>query len=84
MGPGAEVSIDDLHRADNFKNNDVKLGDVITYANYGDARINNGDDSGTVVGKYSTNRILFLARTSAGRMRLPGAMTTAGSRCGLS
>jgi long-chain fatty acid transport protein len=38
----------------------VKLGAVLTYADYGDAEINNGGDWGTVVGKYSTNRILFL------------------------
>jgi long-chain fatty acid transport protein len=41
-------------------NNGVKLGGVITYADYGDARIDNGDDFGAVVGEYSTNRILFL------------------------
>jgi long-chain fatty acid transport protein len=41
-------------------NNGVKLGGVFTYADYGDARINNGGDWGTVVGKYSTNRILFI------------------------
>ena len=40
--------------------NGVKLGGVITYADYGDARIDNGDDFGAVVGEYSTNRILFL------------------------
>jgi len=41
-------------------NNGVKLGGVLTYADYGDAEINNGGDWGTVVGKYSTNSILFL------------------------
>jgi long-chain fatty acid transport protein len=41
-------------------NNGVKLGGVITYADYGEARIDNGGDWGTVVGKYSTNRIWFL------------------------
>jgi long-chain fatty acid transport protein len=41
-------------------NNGMKLGGVITYADYGDAEINNGGDWGTVVGKYSTNSILFL------------------------
>ena len=41
-------------------NNGVKLGGVITYADYGDARIDNGGNFGTVVGEYSTNRILFL------------------------
>ena len=40
-GPGAEVSIDDRRRADNSKNSGAKFGDVITYADYGDARINN-------------------------------------------
>jgi long-chain fatty acid transport protein len=40
--------------------NGVKLGGVLTYADYGDAEINNGGDWGTVVGKYSTNSILFL------------------------
>ena len=41
-------------------NNGVKLGGVITYADYGNAPISNGGDWGTVVGKYSTNRIWFL------------------------
>lgn len=41
-------------------NNGVKLGGVLTYADYGDGRINNGGDWGTVVGKFSTNRIWFL------------------------
>jgi len=36
------------------------LGAALTYADYGDARIDNGGDWGQVVGKYSTNRILFL------------------------
>ncbi|MFW2404500.1 MAG: OmpP1/FadL family transporter [Gammaproteobacteria bacterium] len=38
----------------------VKLGAVLTYADYGDAEINNGGSWGNVVGNYSTNRILFL------------------------
>lgn len=38
----------------------VRLGLVLTYADYGDGEINNGGDWGTVVGKYSTNRIWFL------------------------
>lgn len=37
------------------------LGGAITYADYGDARINNGGDWGQVVGKFSTNRILFVS-----------------------
>ena len=41
-------------------NNGAKVGGVITYADYGDARINNGGDWGQVIGKHSTNRILFL------------------------
>jgi len=38
----------------------VKLGAVLTYADYGDAEINNGGNWGTVVGNYSTNQVLFL------------------------
>ena len=39
----------------------VKLGAVLTYADYGDAEINNGAPNwGQAVGKYSTNSILFL------------------------
>ena len=37
------------------------LGGAITYADYGDARINNGGDWGQVVGKFSTNQILFVS-----------------------
>jgi long-chain fatty acid transport protein len=40
--------------------NGVSIGGVLTYADYGDARINNGGSWGTVVGSYTTNRILFV------------------------
>ena len=40
--------------------NGVKLGGVLTYADYGKARINNGGTWGNVVGEYTTNRIIFL------------------------
>jgi len=40
--------------------NGVKLGGVLTYADYGKAKINNGGPWGNVVGEYSTNRIIFL------------------------
>jgi long-chain fatty acid transport protein len=36
------------------------LGGVLTYADYGDADINNGGDWGQVVGDYSSNEILFM------------------------
>jgi len=36
------------------------LGAVFTYADYGDARVDNGGNWGQVVGEYSTNYILFL------------------------
>jgi len=36
------------------------LGGVLTYADYGDAKINNGGDWGQVVGDYSSNEILFM------------------------
>jgi long-chain fatty acid transport protein len=41
-------------------NNGVSIGGVLTYADYGDARINNSESWGTVVGSYTTNEILFL------------------------
>ena len=40
--------------------NGVSVGGVLTYADYGDARINNTASWGTVVGSYTTNRILFV------------------------
>jgi len=36
-----------------------RLGGVLTFADYGDAAINNGGDWGQVVGDYKTNRLLF-------------------------
>jgi long-chain fatty acid transport protein len=36
------------------------LGGVLTFADYGDARIDNGADWGQVVGEYDKNRILFM------------------------
>jgi long-chain fatty acid transport protein len=36
------------------------LGGVLTFADYGDARIDNGGDWGQVVGEYDKNRILFM------------------------
>jgi long-chain fatty acid transport protein len=36
------------------------LGGVLTFADYGDARIDNGGSWGQVVGEYDTNRILFM------------------------
>jgi long-chain fatty acid transport protein len=36
------------------------LGGVLTFADYGDARIDNGGNWGQVVGEYDTNRILFM------------------------
>jgi len=36
------------------------LGGVLTFADYGDARIDNGGSWGQVVGEYDKNRILFL------------------------
>jgi long-chain fatty acid transport protein len=35
------------------------LNGSLTYADYGDARIDNSHGGGTVVGEYSTNRIIF-------------------------
>ncbi len=35
------------------------LGGVLTFADYGDARIDNGGDWGQVVGEYDSNKILF-------------------------
>jgi long-subunit fatty acid transport protein len=59
----ADMPIDEQWRfslGTNYElNNGVKLGGVLTYADYGEARISNGGDWGTVNGKYSTNRILF-------------------------
>jgi long-chain fatty acid transport protein len=40
--------------------NGVSVGGVLTYADYGDARINNTASWGTVAGSYTTNRILFV------------------------
>ena len=40
--------------------NGMSLGGVLTYADYGDAEIDNGGEWGNVVGEYSTNRIIFL------------------------
>jgi long-chain fatty acid transport protein len=41
--------------------NGMTLGGVLTYADYGKAKINNGSELwGNVVGEYSTNRIIFL------------------------
>jgi long-chain fatty acid transport protein len=38
----------------------VSIGGALTYADYGDNEINNGSPNwGTVVGEYSTNRIIF-------------------------
>ncbi len=38
----------------------VSIGGALTYADYGDAEINNGSPKwGTVSGEYSTNRIIF-------------------------
>lgn len=37
----------------------MTIGGAVTYAEYGDARIDNGAAWGTVVGEYSTNRIIF-------------------------
>jgi long-chain fatty acid transport protein len=37
------------------------LGGAITYADYGDARIDNGGNWGQVVGKYSTNSVVFVS-----------------------
>ncbi len=37
------------------------IGGALTYADYGDARIENSNGGGTVVGEYSTNSIVFLA-----------------------
>ena len=36
------------------------LGGVLTFADYGDATINNGGSWGQVVGDYDTNRLLFM------------------------
>jgi len=36
------------------------LGGVLTYADYGDARIDNGGPWGQVVGEYDKNQILFM------------------------
>ncbi len=36
------------------------LGGVLTFADYGDARIDNGGAWGQVVGEYDKNRILFM------------------------
>lgn len=36
------------------------LGGVLTFADYGDGRIENGGSWGQVVGEYDTNRIVFL------------------------
>jgi long-chain fatty acid transport protein len=36
------------------------IGGALTYADYGDARIDNSNGGGTVVGEYSTNSIIFL------------------------
>ncbi|MGI9341985.1 MAG: OmpP1/FadL family transporter, partial [Gammaproteobacteria bacterium] len=36
------------------------LGGVLTFADYGDAAINNGGSWGQVVGDYKTNRLLFM------------------------
>ena len=35
------------------------LGGVLTFADYGDGRIENGGNWGQVVGEYDTNRIWF-------------------------
>ncbi len=40
--------------------NGRSLGGVLTFADYGDARIDNGGSWGQVVGEYDTNRILFM------------------------
>jgi len=40
--------------------NGRSLGGVLTFADYGDGRIDNGGSWGQVVGEYDTNRILFM------------------------
>jgi long-chain fatty acid transport protein len=37
-----------------------RLGGVLTYADYGDARIDNGGNWGQVVGEYDSNDLLFM------------------------
>ncbi len=60
----ADMSMDEQLRlslgTNYLMSNGVSVGGVLTYADYGDARINNGGSWGTVVGSYTTNRILFL------------------------
>ena len=60
----ADMPIDEQLRlsagATYTRSSGMTIGGAITYADYGDARINNSENWGTVVGEYSTNRIIFV------------------------